>query len=290
MIQSMTGYAEKTFISKTFSVKIAIKTLNHRFFDWNFRGNQLSGVENRLRTMCQQELQRSRVDVQFDLEFSDPKLWEIQVNKDLLTKIMTTLNQLSRGTQISFSLDNLFSIPHVVEIRRKQVGPQEMLFLEDSFAQTLKELVKTRRREGRQLRQEIMRHIRDVQKHLRQIERLGKKQPLLIRKKLKERLRDLGHETAVSEEKLFEETAYMAQRYDLAEEIERLKSHLLYFQELLNTKDPQPVGKKLDFVAQELFRETNTINSKAQDLEIIKRSLAVKGELESIRQQVQNLA
>jgi uncharacterized protein (TIGR00255 family) len=286
----MTGYAEKTFISKTFSVKIAIKTLNHRFFDWNFRGNQLSGIENRLRSLCQQELQRSRVDVQFDLEFSDPKRWEIHVNQDLLAEILNTLSRLSKGTQITFSLDNLFSIPHVVEIRRKQLGPKELVFVEESFAQTMKELVKTRRREGRQLRLEMMRHIKAVQRDVRQIERLGKKQPLLIEKKLKERLKDLGRETALSEDKLFEETAYMAQRYDLAEEIERLKSHLLHFQELLHTQEPHPVGKKLDFVAQELLRETNTINSKAQDLAIIKKCLAVKGELESIRQQVQNIA
>jgi uncharacterized protein (TIGR00255 family) len=286
----MTGFAEKTFLSKSFSVKITIKTLNHRFFDWNFKGNQLSGIENRLRTLCQRELQRSRVDVHMELDFSDPKRWEIQVNENLLAEILSTLNSLSVGSQTTFSLDNLFSIPHVVEIKRKQLNPQEQEFLEASFVKTLQELVRTRRREGRQLRTEILAHIRIVQKHLRHIERLGKRQPLLIKKKLKERLRELGKGAAISEEKIFEETAYMAQRYDLAEEIERLKSHLLHFQELINDKDPQPVGKKLDFVAQELFRETNTINSKAQDLEIIKRSLAVKGELESIRQQVQNLA
>lgn len=111
----------------------------------------------------------------------------------------------------------------------------------------------------------------------------------MIRKKLKDRLRDLGKETGVSEEKFIEEAAFIAQRYDLSEEMERLRSHLDYFQELLSSKIPEPVGKKLDFVAQELFRETNTINSKAQDIRIIRESLAVKNELESIRQQVQNL-
>ncbi len=286
----MTGFAEKAFISKTFSAKITIKSLNHRFFDWNFRGNQLGGIENRLRKLCQRELQRSRVDVLFELEFSDPKRWEIQINENLLAQILSTLDSLSQGSHVKFSLDNLFGVPHVVEIKRKNLAPKEFAFLEDAFAKTLQELIKTRCREGRQLRLEILAHIKTVQNHLRHIERLGKKQPLLIKKKLRERLQELGIEGKISEEKLYEETAYMAQRYDLAEEIERLKSHLLHFKELMNTKESQPVGKKLDFVAQELFRETNTINSKAQDLEIIKRSLAVKGELESIRQQVQNLA
>ncbi|NOR14264.1 MAG: YicC family protein [Candidatus Aminicenantes bacterium] len=290
MIQSMTGFAEKTFISKTFSAKITIKSLNHRFFDWNFRGNQLGSIENRLRKLCQRELQRSRVDVQFELEFSDPERWEVQINENLLAQILSTLGSLSQGSNVTFSLDNLFGVPHVVEIKRKNLAQQEFAFLEKAFAKTLQELIKTRRREGRQLRLEILTPIKTVQQHLKHIERLGKRQPLLIKKKLRERLQELGNEGKISEAKLFEETAYMAQRYDLAEEIERLKSHLLHFQELMNTKESQPVGKKLDFVAQELFRETNTINSKAQDLEIIKRSLAVKGELESIRQQVQNLA
>ena len=183
----MTGFAEKSFISKTFSVKITIKSLNHRFFDWNFRGNQLSGVENRLRKLCQRELQRSRVEVQFELEFSDPERWEIQVNKNLLAQILSTMDSLSQGTNITFSLDNLFGVPHVVEIKRKDLSPQEMGFLEESFAKTLQELIKTRRREGRQLRVEILAHVKTVQKHLRHIERLGKKQPLLIQKKLRER-------------------------------------------------------------------------------------------------------
>ena len=183
----MTGFAEKMFISKTFSVKITIKTLNHRFFDWNFRGAPLSGIEDRLRIRCQRELQRSRVDVQFELEFSDSKRWQIQVNEDLLTQILDTLNNLSQGTQVTFSLDNLFSIPQVVEIKRKKLSSQELVSLEGFYAQTLKELVKTRCREGRQLRLEIMKHIKTVQQHLRHIERLGKKQPLLIKKKLSER-------------------------------------------------------------------------------------------------------
>ena len=86
-----------------------------------------------------------------------------------------------------------------------------------------------------------------------------------------------------------EESAYLAQRYDLAEEIVRLKSHLAALKELLSPKVKDPVGKNLDFIAQELYREANTSNSKSQDIEIIKESLFVKGEIESIRQQVQNI-
>jgi len=139
------------------------------------------------------------------------------------------------------------------------------------------------------LKKEILIHARKVRQSVREIERRGKKQPVLIQKKLKERLLELGQEPSITEGKLVEETAYLAQRYDLTEEIERLKSHITYLQEQLNAQTAEPVGKKLDFISQELFREANTINSKAQDIAIIRKCLAVKGELESIRQQVQNL-
>ncbi|UCE22034.1 MAG: DUF1732 domain-containing protein, partial [Candidatus Aminicenantes bacterium] len=93
----------------------------------------------------------------------------------------------------------------------------------------------------------------------------------------------------LSEEKLAEEVAYLAQRYDIAEEVARLKSHIEYALQLLSPKRMEPVGRKLDFVAQELFREVNTINSKSQDIEITKKALAIKGDVESIRQQIQNV-
>lgn len=291
MIQSMTGYAEKIFEIRTISLKITIKSLNHRFLDWNFRAGQLSELESRLRSQCQKALSRGRIEVFIDIQFTDPAHWEVRVNEELLAKLIASLEQVSGRLKrdVNFSVDNIFGIPHVIEMKRKNLTRAEADFIEKCFVKTLGELVRVRRGEGRRLKSEILAHARALRQAVREIEKLGKKQPLLIRDKLRERLKELGQETRVSEEKLIEETAYMAQRYDLSEEIARLKSHLLYFQELLSLKTEEPVGKKLDFVAQELFREANTINSKAQDIAIVRRSLIVKGELESIRQQVQNL-
>jgi uncharacterized protein (TIGR00255 family) len=291
MIQSMTGYAEKIFETRTISLKITIKSLNHRFLDWNFRAGQLSELESRLRSQCQKALSRGRIEVFIDIQFTDPAHWEVRVNEELLAKLIASLEQVSGRLKrdVNFSVDNIFGIPHVIEMKRKNLTREEADFIEKCFVKALGELVRVRRGEGRRLKSDILAHARTLRQAVREIEKLGKKQPLLIRDKLRERLKELGQEARVTEEKLIEETAYMAQRYDLSEEIARLKSHLLYFQELLSLKTEEPVGKKLDFVAQELFREANTINSKAQDIAIVRRSLIVKGELESIRQQVQNL-
>jgi len=287
----MTGFAEKFFESKTFSLKITIKSLNHRFLDWNYRAGQLGEMESRLRGLCQKSLTRGRIDVFIDVQFTDPSRWEVRINEELLAKLIASLEHVSGRLKrdINFSVDHIFSIPHVIEMKRKNLREAEIEFIEKCFAKTLKDLVRARLDEGRRMKAAVLTHISVLRQAVREIERLGKKQPLLIRNRLRDRLNELGQEARIPEEKLLEETAYMAQRYDLSEEIERLKSHLHYIQELLSSKAKEPVGKKLDFVAQELFREANTINSKAQDIVIVQKCLTVKGELESIRQQVQNL-
>jgi len=268
VIQSMTGFAEKYFKSQTFSMKITIKSLNHRFLDWNFRAGQLSELESRLRSLCQKTLSRGRIEVFIDVQFTDPARWEVRINEELLAKLIASLEQVSGRLKrdVSFSVDHIFGIPHVIEMKRKNLTTGEVDFIEKCFAKTLKELVRMRQDEGRRMKNAILVHSRVLRQAVREIEKLGKKQPMLIRNKLRDRLKELGQEARIPEEKFIEETAYMAQRYDLSEEIARLKSHLLYMQELLSSKNKGPVGKKLDFVAQELFREANTINSKAQDI------------------------
>jgi uncharacterized protein (TIGR00255 family) len=161
--------------------------------------------------------------------------------------------------------------------------------LERGFEKTLDQLIKERVREGKEIKNQLKSHMQNIRTLLRDVERRAKRQPLLIKMKLSERLAEISQENTISENRLLEEASILAQRYDLTEEVARLKSHLKYFGAVLNSTDQGSVGKKLDFVAQELYREANTINSKAQDIEVIRRSLSIKSEVESIRQQVQNI-
>lgn len=290
-MQSMTGYVEKKFNFRTFSLRISIKSLNHRFLDWNCRGGHIKELESRLRAICQQELHRGRVEVYLNIEYNEADHWEFNINEAMFSEILTSLEKISDrlDKKVPFSLDNLFNIPHLSELKRKDLTPEEEEFIEKSFAKVLVELIKVRRREGRELKKQIQDHITNIRACSRRLEKMARKQPALIRRKLYDRLKELGEKSAVSEEKILEEAAILAQKYDLTEEVERTKSHLKYFLELLAPSVAEPIGKKMDFVAQELFREANTINSKAQDMAIIKESLTIKSELECIRQQVQNL-
>ena len=291
MMRGMTGFAEKSYAARSLRVKISIKTLNHRFFDWSYRGTPIGETETKLRGLCQKYIRRGRVEVFLDITSVDPESWEFSINEGLLEKIHTALGRVSRrtGHRLEFPAESLFRIPHLVEVVRKKWTDQEIRFLIRSFEKTLARVVRLRQREGRETASQLRTHIRAIRSSALRIEQRFRKQPARIENKLKQRIRDLNRSPFLTEERLAEEAAYLTQRYDLAEEIGRLKTHLASLESLISFKVTGPVGKKMDFLAQELHREANTMNSKSQDIQITKESLAIKNEVESIRQHVQNV-
>ena len=290
-MKSMTGYGEKRFEKPGLRARISVKTLNHRYFDWSYKGQPLGGLEARLKALAQKRLQRGRVEAAIDLDFLDPAGWEVLINEGLLEKILETSQRAAGrlGEAVRFSVENLFRIPQVVELRHKDLSAAERSFLEAAFDQTLAEVVKERLREGRETARQVRRHLRSIRRSLKQVESLAGAQPRNLRNKLELRLKKIENGPGAGEGKLEAEAALLAQRADIAEEILRLRSHLDAFDELVRGERDEPVGKMLDFLAQELSREANTINSKSQDIGIVKASLAVKGEVETIRQHIQNI-
>jgi uncharacterized protein (TIGR00255 family) len=287
----MTGYGEKSFEARGLRAKVSIKSLNHRFFDWNYKGAPLGEIENKWRAMAQKKLKRGRLEVTLDLTILDPSSWEVLVDEGLLERILEALEKASARTGITanFSVDNIFQIPQVIELKRKDLSAEAVSFLEKCFEETLAEVLKERCREGRETAQQVRRHLRRIRQSLKRIEKLAKTQPLLIREKLKQRLKEVNSGLVAQAEKVEEEAAYLAQRADIAEEILRLRSHVDSFEKLAREDKEEPLGKMLDFLSQEVYREANTINSKSQNIEITNESLAIKSEVESIRQHVQNI-
>lgn len=291
MIQSMTGFAEKSFESPAIRVKMSIKSLNHRFFDWNYKGAPIGETENRLRVLCQNRLSRGRIEVILDIDFRDPSSWDIRINEGLLEKVLLSFQRVAMRLkkEMNFSVDNLFRIPQLMELKRKELSPAEAAFLETGFLRTLGEVIRTRQIEGRKTAAQIKKHIGNVTRAIGRIEKLVKKQPRAVQQKLRQKLKELNGGGPQNEERMSEEVAYLTQRYDVSEEIQRLKSHLDAALKLVASPKGKPAGKMLDFLAQELTREANTLNSKSQDIGITREGLLIKGEVESIRQQVQNL-
>ncbi|MFW6140399.1 MAG: YicC/YloC family endoribonuclease [Acidobacteriota bacterium] len=291
MITSMTGYAENRLDHKKFSACVTLKTLNHRYFDWNYQGDRIGDIEDRLRKICKEHIYRGRVDVFLDIHFIESSRFEVHINKNYLKKIYDSLKEIEGDIQenIKIRLEDLFDIPHLIEIKNRDFSKEERDFLEKAFRMCLNKLIKERKKEGERLLKGIRRHLERINSEVDQIEKMAENQPDIMEKKLRERIRRLSQEGEISEEKIAEETALYAQKYDLNEEIERLKSHLHHFGSLLSGEEKEPAGKKLDFTSQEILRETNTINSKSQEIKIAKSCLSIKSELESIRQQIRNL-
>jgi uncharacterized protein (TIGR00255 family) len=291
MIHGMTGFAEKSFTSRSLRLRVSVKTLNHRFFDWSYKGAPIGEWENRLRTLCQRRIRRGRVDVFLELVSLSPRSWTFTINEGLLEKILASLDRVSRktGRRLEISLDSIFRVPQLVELSRKGLDEAEGRFLERSFLQAVEEVVRLRTREGRGTARQIQAHILNIRRSVARIEGRFRKQPVRLQSKLKQRLRDLNHNASVSEGRLAEEASFLTQRYDLGEEILRLKTHLDTLRGLVSPRGTEPVGKKLDFLVQELYREANTLSSKSQDILITKESLGIKNELETIRQHIQNI-
>ncbi|MCJ7644350.1 MAG: hypothetical protein MUP28_07715 [Candidatus Aminicenantes bacterium] len=139
MIQGMTGFAEKNYASGSLRLKVTIKSLNHRFFDWAYRGTPLGDVENRLRAICQKRLQRGRLEVFMEATFLDPKIWNFSVNEALLEKVLSSLERVASrlGKPFDLSLDQILKIPQIVDLSRKDLTAADVAFIEKCFAATL---------------------------------------------------------------------------------------------------------------------------------------------------------
>lgn len=291
MILGMTGFAEKSFVSPSVRLKIGVKTLNHRFFDWSYKGAPLGEAEGRLRALCEKKIRRGRVEVFIDLTPLGAEGWDFSLNEGLLEKILRSLDRVSRrtGLRLEISLDSLFRVPQLIEVGRRALSARDAAFLERSFVRTLDDVLALRRREGRETARLLRNHIAAVRRSVARAEAQFRRQPARLKARIEKRLAGLNGGAQVSEGKLAEEASIQAQRYDLAEEIGRLKTHLDSFESFLSPRVGEPVGRQLDFLAQELNREANTLASKSQDIRITRESLAIKNELESIRQHVQNI-
>jgi uncharacterized protein (TIGR00255 family) len=291
-MDSMTGYAERSFSSKALRVKISLRSLNHRYFDWSYKGTSLGKVENRLRAACQKMIHRGRLEVSLEATFLDPAGWELFINQPLLAKLMGALRRtaVQSGGDVRFAVDNIFRIPNVVELRHKGLRAPDEEKLVRAFERAVADLVRARRREGREIEVQLRMNLRNLRRSLVRIQVRFRSQGRRLKQRLARRFREMSNGARLPEDKLEQETALLIQRSDITEEVVRLKSHLEAVGDCLSSgrKTASP-GRMLDFLSQEITREANTINSKSQDLPTTRECLAIKAEVEALRQQAQNL-
>jgi uncharacterized protein (TIGR00255 family) len=291
-MKSMTGFGRGAATGENFSVGVDLKTVNNRFLDIHLRlGTELSALEAQVKRRISTRLSRGRVDVSITLERTGEVAYEL--NRPLIAGFISALRAMQQEFEISGEPDInvLARLPGAMQPVRDGIDETMVAGVEQAIDEALEELEQMREREGEALAVEMHSRLDEISQQVPIIEAaasgLADNYRARLQKKIGELLARDTQGVEVDPGRLAQEVAYLADRSDISEEIARLKSHLVQFREALG-QDGE-TGKRLDFLLQELNREANTVLSKSTDLLIKDAALAIKGAVEKLREQVQNV-
>jgi uncharacterized protein (TIGR00255 family) len=297
MVRSMTGYAQVQGEDGAWSVRVTLKALNHRFLDLHLRlPPELDSFEPRWRALVRQHIQRGHIEAQFQIESRERPA--LEVNAVFLRSYI----DLYRGLQKEFGLSGepdlgaALRLPGVLRSGAAAAPPETLeplgALAERLLKEALAKLEQMRRAEGAALEKDLLEALQGVRERRRQLSELRQRALPAYHKQLNQRLQELLGNAALDPSRLAEEAAYLAERSDTSEELARLESHAEQFAQLL--AGDAAAGKRLDFLLQEMNRESNTILSKApglaeEGLAMTRVGLELKALIERLREQVQNV-
>jgi uncharacterized protein (TIGR00255 family) len=290
MLKSMTGYGQGTASGDTFTVTVDLRSVNNRNLDIHWRAPQdLAPLEIPLKKQIQAALARGRVDVTISFAQTSDTVYEL--NRPLIRGYLEALRTMREefGLAGDADLATIARLPNVLQASNNSNTLSETVVqgVETALTQALAALVAMRAVEGHELQKELLARVDRIEKHVALIEESADGVVDTYRDKLRKRVSELLDKNSLDETRLAQEVAYLAERSDITEEIARLKSHLGQLRELL--AGDGETGKKLDFLLQETNREANTVLSKSAELSISDAALAIKTEVEKLREQSQNV-
>jgi uncharacterized protein (TIGR00255 family) len=298
MIRSMTGYASvRSEVGSSFP-RCEIKSLNHRGFDFHFYSSRsLAMLEVPARELIQKQIKRGRTEIYLRGEPQPGMETMVTVRPDLAARYLQSITAVQqRFPQLgSVGVEFLLNLPGVFEIEEPVLSPEDLWHsLRGVVEQGLAELIAMKMREGENLKRELIQVLSEVESLSMEIS--GARDAVLreYREKMTERVREWLHDIQLDEGRVIQEIAYYADRSDIQEECVRMSSHVDQFRALLEENQAQPdtyiaVGRRMDFLCQEMFREANTMGSKSSSTEVIQRVLRLKGQIDRLREQVQNV-
>jgi uncharacterized protein (TIGR00255 family) len=291
-LRSMTGYGRGVARGQGMTATVEISTVNRKQCDISVslpRGLQL--LEARVTEAVAEVVRRGRVMVDISLEWSGTAQQQaVRVNMPLATAYVRSLRQAAQALKVvdDISIHRIASLPDVLQFARPQEDAERSWgVLEKALAKALRDLDAMRRREGKALQQDLQQRLRLLGQSVAAIRRQAPGVAKRYRAQLLQRLDEAGVSRNELGDRLMKEIAFFADRSDISEELTRLDSHLAQAREM--TRSKEATGRSLDFLAQEIFREINTIGSKANAVGIQQQAVLFKTELERIREQVQNI-
>lgn len=288
----MTAFAKSMYEGKEFNLEVFIRTYNHRYLDINLKlPLELIHLEGELRNLISRHVSRGRIEITVRASFLKEGIYQIMINKGVVSKLLAELSLIQQENGIRGDLDlaSVMRIPGLIEVQTdiQKISREVLDEIKEVVETCLKSLVQMREQEGKTLASDIQERMASLLQKVSLVEEAATDYPAQVRKHLEKNMKDILAGSGVDNGRLFEEVAYYAERSDITEELVRLKSHIQQAGKLVESKES--VGRKFDFLLQEILREINTIGSKCDLLAVSQAVIEMKTEVEKIREQVQNV-
>jgi uncharacterized protein (TIGR00255 family) len=288
----MTGFGRAVVAEQTFAVTVELKTVNNRFLDVNLRlAGDMQQLEATVKRLIGNRLSRGRVDVNLNYERTAEINYEL--NRPMIAGYIAAMKQMQDEFALTGEpdLNVIARLPNALIPKKDEVDGGFIAGVEKAINTALDDLEKMRENEGRMLRDELLMRLSEIEQRLPPIQKEADNISEEYRQRLTKRIGELlaksDSQIEIDQSRLAQEVAYLAEKADISEEITRLKSHIEHFRTIMD--EDKDVGKRLDFLTQELNREANTITSKTNNMIVKENALALKGEIEKIREQIQNV-
>ncbi|AST92110.1 YicC/YloC family endoribonuclease [Sutcliffiella cohnii] len=290
MVKSMTGYGSAFLQTDTYTITVEMKSVNHRFCEINMRmPKQLLSLEEKMKRVINMLIHRGRVEVFITIDGIGLSSRKLEVDWDLLRDYIKKTEEIKSSSNIQGSitisdvlqLDNVL-IVNEVEDYQSELETQLLQLVETAT----RKLIEMRTSEGETIKTDLLNQVKEVEQTSLQLMEYAPNVILTYKERLEKRMKDWV-QGSVDEQRIATEVAIFADRSDINEELQRIQSHVHQFQRTLETDGP--IGRKLDFIIQELNRETNTIGSKSNDAKISNTVINMKACLEKMKEQVQNI-
>jgi uncharacterized protein (TIGR00255 family) len=287
----MTGYGRGVFSTEEYSITIDLKSINHRYLELYFKiPKAYQFLEDKLRREIAGKISRGKVEISLLIENLSPAEVRVELNQSIITSYLKAIRELQSNYAIAGEVDisTFISLPEIFKTLQPEEDQERLVqIVGQALDMALKSLVANRRLEGDGLCQDIRNKLQTLDKYRVGLLGLASQVVATYQEKLTKRIQELTSGVDIDPNRLATEVAIFADKSDITEETVRIESHLKQFQQIFDSNEP--IGRRMDFLIQELNREINTVGSKASDINIAQLVINFKAELEKIREQIQNI-
>jgi len=291
MIKSMTGFGRSEIVKGNRKISVEIKSVNHRYLEAGIKmPKKLNVFESRMRDLLKKYATRGKIDIFINYEDDSESQVNLKFNQNIADEYMAIFNNMSEKYNLKndMTVGGLARFPEVITMDEVQEDEEELWhFIEEAMKAALEQFVNTRILEGENLKKDLLGKLGHMEELVAFVEKRSPEIMKEYRSKLESKVKELLGDTTIDESRIATEVIIYADKISVDEETVRLRSHIEHARKCLN--EDGGIGRKMDFIAQEMNREANTTLSKANDIEISNAAIDLKTEIEKVREQIQNI-